>query len=196
MGVPHLPITLPQDASVATWRDYPRLLKIACSAQMLAIWGQKSLRLLFLGMMIALILEGCLLAILTGIPLIAVILPALLALVTIGFMMLHTAYRLSDQRRFVLLSKTGGTCLDARFGKESIITPSNHGRLMRDSSAPALRASFAMWVISLSDWQISIKAQNKAVAAIYVAQFPNLISHKTDMLGRVSLTIQHGSENE
>lgn len=163
---------------------------------MLAMWRQKSLRFLFLGMMTALILEGCLLAILTGIPLIAVTLPALVALVTMGFLVLHTAYRLNDQRRFVLLSKTRGTCLDARFGKDWIITPSNHGRLMSDSSAPALRASFAMWVTSLSDWQIGIKAQNKAVAAIYVAQFPNLLPHTTDMLGRVSLTIQKGSDNE
>lgn len=144
--------------------------------------------------MTILILEGCLLAILTGIPLIAVAIPTLVVLATMSFLLLHTAYRISDRRRIILLSKTRGACLDARFGKDSIITVSNHGRLIKDTSAPALRASFATWVLNLPDWQLNIKAQNKAVAAIYIAQFPDLLPHAADMLGRVSLTIQQSPE--
>lgn len=196
VGVPHLPVTFPQGASVATWRDFPRLLRIACSAQMLATWRQKWLRYLFLGLMAVLSLEGWWLAILTGMPLTAVVLPALVALVTGGFLGLHTAYRLVDRRRFVLLSKTRGVCLDARFGTDSTITPSNHGRLTRDSSAPAVRESFAAWVISLPDWQVRIKAQNQAVAAIYVSQFPGLVPETPDWLGRVPLTLQRDSDTE
>lgn len=196
MGVLQLPVTFPQDSSVATWRDFPRLLRIACSSQMIAIWRQKSLRYLFLGLVAMISLEGWWLASLTGMPLIALALPGLLVLVATGFMVLHTAYRLGDRRRFVLLSKTHGACLDAGFGADSIITPSNHGRLTRDSSASAVRASFAAWVISLPDWLVRIKAQNQAVSAIYVSQFPGLVPETPDWLGRVPLTLQPGSDTE
>ena len=127
-------------------------------------------------------------------PLTPVVLPSLVVLAITGFLVLHTAYRLLDRRRFVLLSKTRGACLDARLGADSILTPSNHGRLIRDSSAPALRASFAKWAISLPDWQVRIKAQNQAVSAIYVSQFPGLVPETPDWLGRVPLTLQHGAE--
>lgn len=189
-------MTFPQGASVAAWRDFPRLLRIACAAQMLATWRQKSLRYLFLGLMAALSVEGWWLASLTGMPLTAAILPALVVLVTAGFLVLHTAYRLVDRRRFVLLSETRGACLDARFGTDSTITPSNHGRIIGDSSASAVRASFAAWVISLPGCQVRVKAQNQAVSAIYVTQFPGLVPETPDWLGRVPLTLQHGSDTE
>lgn len=149
-----------------------------------------------MGLMAVISLEGWWLASLTGMPLTAVVLPALVVLVTTGFLVLHTAYRLGDRRRFVLLSQTRGACLDARFGADSTITPSNHGRLIRDSSASAVRASFAAWVISLPDWQVRIKAQNQTVSAIYVSQFPSLVPETPDWLGRVPLTLQHGSDTE
>lgn len=163
---------------------------------MLATWRQKSLRYLFLGLAVVLIFEGWVFASLTGIPLIAVAIPVLLVLATAGFMVLHTAYRLVDRRRFVLLSETGGASLDARFGTNSFITPSNHGRLMKDSSAPAVRASFAAWVVNLPDWQLRLKAQNQAVSAIYISQFPGLVPGTPDWLGRIPLTLPRGSETD
>ncbi|MFC8304925.1 hypothetical protein ACFUCV_14790 [Specibacter sp. NPDC057265] len=126
--MPYLPVTFPQGASIATWRDFPRLLRIAGAAQMLATWRQKSLRYLFLGLAVVIIFEGWVFASLTGIPLITVVIPVLLVLATAGFMVLHTAYRLVDRRRFVLLSETGGASLDARFSTNSFITPSNLNR--------------------------------------------------------------------
>lgn len=179
---------------MATWRDFSRLLRIAGASQLLALWRQKPVRYLFLGLVVVLMVEGWWLAILTGMPLTAVVLPALLVLAMTGFLALHTAYRLGDRRRFVLLSPTRGACLDVRFGADARTTPSNHGRLLRDSSAPALRASCAAWVIGLPGWQVRLKAQNQAVAAIYVSQFPSLIPGTPDWLGRVPLTLRHGSD--
>lgn len=75
-----------------------------------------------------------------------------------------------------------------QFNKD-VVTFSNHGRLLRDTSAAVLRAEVAHWVRTLPH-RVEVKAQNTQVAELYTKQFPpELTPGEPDALGRIPLTI-------
>lgn len=108
----------------------------------------------------------------------------LIAFVAVA-VLFHSAWRLLDPQRIIFLSSTRGASLDVRFTR-SVMSFSNHGRLVRDSSAASLRVQLAQWAGTLPN-QIDVKAQNSRVADLYTTQFPELTPEAPDTFGRIQL---------
>lgn len=187
-----LPSTLPPGATLATWSDFGRLLHIAAQSQLRVMRRQPALGALFVGLLVVLVIEGIWIGGLMGSTAPVIVLMALTVGAIVIFVLAHTAYRLLDRHRLVLLSSSGRSGLDVRFGSARPLIPSNHGRLRGDTSAPALRAAVAEWARSLPIDGVSFKAQNRRVAQLYAAQFPELVIGPRDALGHVELTFHRG----
>ena len=181
-----LPANPPADVLVATWSDYLRLLRIAVESQFRVVRRQPAYGWLFAVLALVIVAEGVWFGSLVLSTAAAFVFPALVALLVVVFLLGHTAMRLIDPRRLVLLSSTRGAGLDIRFG--STVAPSNHGRIRGDRSAPELRTRVAYWVRSLPIDGLRFQAQNAKVAALYKDQVPELVVGRTNALGYVELT--------
>ncbi|MFJ4175119.1 hypothetical protein [Microbacterium sp. NPDC089696] len=177
----------PPGTLVAGWGDYGRLLRIAAEAQLRMLVRQPSLGWLTLALIVVLVVEAFWLADLTGSRAPLVVIPSVVVGGGVVFLLGHTAYRVIDPRRLVLLSPTRGSVVDLRFSPDSRIEPSNHTRLRGDASAPALRATIAAWARSSPIARSTFRAQNAKVAALYASHVPELVVGDADVLGRVEL---------
>jgi len=191
--MPRLPPSVPPGVTVATWSDYGRLLHITVQSQLRVMRRQPALGLLFVGLLVVLVVEGIWIGGLMGSSAPVVVLVAVTVGSIVIFVLGHTAYRLLDRHRLVLLSSSGRSGLDVRFGRSRPLTPSNHGRLRGDTSASALRAEVAAWARTLPIDGASFKAQNTRVAQLYATQFPELVVGARDALGHVELTYRRGA---
>lgn len=184
-----IPETRPSDVIVAGWSEYGRLVRISAAATVAVIRRQKSLRWFFAIVVPLLVVEAVVLSMLTDSAALAAVMIGLTAATFVGFITLHTVWRLIDPRRLVFLSSDRRAVLDVRFKRNGTIEPSNHGRLAHTTQAPGLRERVAEWLGALDGWAFKLRAQNTKVAEIYSAQFPGLVAGAPDLLGRVPLAL-------
>ncbi len=187
-----IPETRPLGPTVADWSDFRQVMAISWAARWRAVRKQRAMLAALIAVPTAYtayivattLVFGTSWALAVG-GWAAFMLVAIL--LVIGEVLCHTAWRLLDRRRIVLLSSTRGAALDVQFNKD-VVTFSNHGRLPRDTSAAVLRAEVARWVGALPH-RVEVKAQNTQVAELYTKQFPELTAGEPDALGRIPLTV-------
>ncbi|WP_080597693.1 hypothetical protein [Rhodococcus rhodochrous] len=187
-----IPTTRPLGPAVAGWSDFRQVMAISWAARWRAVRKQRAMLAALIAVPTAYtayivattLVFGTSWALAVG-GWAAFMLVAIL--LVIGEVLGHTVWRLLDRRRLVLLSSTRGAALDVQFNKD-VVTFSNHGRLLRDTSAAVLRAEVARWVRTLPH-RVEVKAQNTQVAELYTKQFPELTPGEPDALGRIPLTI-------
>lgn len=114
---------------------------------------------------------------------------ALILVIAALLLIAHTAWRLIDPRKIVMLSTDRTACVDVKFNRRTV-TLSNHGRLIHTQSAHPLRENVGAWLVSLAVRGVVIKAQNRKVARLYQQQFPQLRTVDTDLFGRVELSAE------
>ncbi|MFF1539487.1 hypothetical protein ACFVWL_05395 [Microbacterium sp. NPDC058269] len=186
-----LPASRPAHARDAAFGDVWSLLGLGISMQVLAVWRSPLWRWLMIAVFGLLLLEVVVLALLLGspLPLLLLLLFVMgLGLLVVVVVALQTIWRLLDSNRLILLAPDNGAVLDVVFKARHRIVLANHGRAFSAISAPGLRRAVADWVVGLRGYELDIRAQNRAVARHYIAQFPELEPSGRDGLGHIRLT--------
>lgn len=184
------PPTPPLGTRVATGTDFARLLRLLNAAQILTL-RQRSLLIATCITLAILAAEVVVFTALLGPEIIPVFgaFAAVVLVLTALFLLGHTAFRLRDPHRYVLLAPDRRAGLDVIFRGDGTVTLANHARLLGATSAPALRASVGEWLMSVADRRIVFKAQNRTVADLYIREFPHLAAEEgSDALGRVRVS--------
>ncbi|MGM1017111.1 MAG: hypothetical protein ACQEW8_06185 [Actinomycetota bacterium] len=184
------PPTPPQGTRVATAADFARLLRLLNAAQILTL-RQRSLLIATCITIAILAAEVIVFTAILGPEIIPVfgIFAAVVLILTALVLLGHTAFRLRDPHRYVLLAPDRRAGLDVIFRRDGTVTLANHARLLGATSAPALRAGVGAWLMSMADRRIVFKAQNRTVADLYIREFPHLTAEEgSDILGRVRVS--------
>ncbi|CAN7469882.1 hypothetical protein LJR044_003160 [Microbacterium foliorum] len=184
-----LPDSRPSGIREASWGDAWLLVKMGGAMLVLALWKFQLWRWVMIGALALLVLEAAILALLGAAEVVLLVLAVIVALpvLSIAMVAVHVAWRLLDPNRLVMIAPDGRSSLDVLFRSRCRISLANHGRAFGATSARALRASVAHWLIGLADYQVDIRAQNKRVAEHYIQQFPQLVITGHDWMGHPKL---------
>lgn len=186
-----LPSTRPSGVTIARGCDFLRLNHLSIHGARITFARRTGHRQLLIVLLLTYIAQVTMVSIVS--PLAGLLMAALLTclpLLAILALAVRTVLRLASPHRLVLLAPDRDSVIDVVANPGGRLRLSHHTKLIGSDSAAPLRARIAAWLRDEPHHRLTFRAPNHKVAAVYVAQFPDLAATgPANLLGAIELTL-------